>query len=114
MQAHPEANEELKRFGVPRVPAVIVGDRAVHGWNPAGYAELVGVDYKPAVKLPPRILATRLDRILGSTEALVRITPSPEAYAAAVKLWTSFGDRKQAASVRADARKLFPSRRNAH
>ncbi len=75
VQADPTGLDELKRFGVPRVPAVIVGDRAVHGWNPAGYAELVGVDYKPAVKLPPQVLATRLDRILASTEALVRMIP---------------------------------------
>jgi DinB family protein len=71
----PGANAELQRLGVPRVPAVTVGDRAVHGWNPAGYAELVGVDYKPAVKLTPSVLAVRLDRILGSTEALVRVIP---------------------------------------
>jgi hypothetical protein len=71
----PDANAELARLGVPRVPAVTVGDRAVHGWNPAGYAELVGVDYKPAVKLTPAVLASRLDRILGSTEALVRAIP---------------------------------------
>lgn len=45
---------------------------------------------------------------------LVRITPSPEAYTTAAKLWTSFGDRKQAAAVRADARKLFKGPRNAH
>jgi predicted Zn-dependent protease len=48
------------------------------------------------------------------TSDLVRITPSPEAYATAAKLWTSLGDRKQAAAVRADARKLFASQRNAH
>jgi hypothetical protein len=75
VQANPAANDELKRFGIPRVPAVIVGDRAVHGWNPAGYAELVGVEYKPAVKLAPRVLAARLDRILGSTEALTKLFP---------------------------------------
>jgi hypothetical protein len=71
----PEANEELKRFGVPRVPAVIFGGRAVHGWNPAGYAELVGIDYRPAVKLPPPVLAKRLDGVLASTESLVRRIP---------------------------------------
>ena len=60
---------------MPRVPAVVVGDRAVHGWNPAGYAELVGVDYRPAVKLSPKVLAERLDRILATTEALVREIP---------------------------------------
>jgi DinB superfamily len=60
---------------VPRVPAVVVGDRAVHGWNPAGYAELVGVEYRPAIKLSPNVLAERLDRILATTEALVREIP---------------------------------------
>jgi hypothetical protein len=75
VQADPAALDELKRLGVPRVPAVAIGDRAVHGWNPAGYAELVGVDYKPAVKLPPSVLAARLDTILASAEALVRAIP---------------------------------------
>lgn len=43
---------------------------------------------------------------------LVRITPSPEAYSIAAKLWTSFGDRERAAQLRADARRLFPPRRS--
>ena len=71
----PEAHAELERLGVPRVPAVTVGDRAVHGWNPAGYAALVGVDYNPVIKLSPSVLATRLDRVLAATEALVRVIP---------------------------------------
>ena len=75
MQADPSALDELKRLGVPRVPAVAIGDQAVHGWNPAAYAALVGVDYKPAVKLAPAVLATRLDTILASAEALVRVIP---------------------------------------
>ena len=45
---------------------------------------------------------------------LVRITPSPQAYALAASVWVSLGDKKQAAAVRADAKKLFPNRRNAH
>lgn len=61
---------------MPRVPAVAVGDRAVHGWNPAGYAELVGVTYTPVTKLTPSVLATRLDRVLAATEALVRAIPA--------------------------------------
>lgn len=53
------------------MPAVSVGDRAVHGWNPAGYAELLGVPYAAATQLPPRELARRLDRILESAQALL-------------------------------------------
>jgi hypothetical protein len=75
VQADPAANEELKRFHIPRVPAIVFGDRAVHGWNPKGYAELLGVDYNPDVKLAPTVLAARLDRILASTEALLRVMP---------------------------------------
>lgn len=44
---------------------------------------------------------------------LVRITPSPEAYSTAAKVWTSLGDKKQAAAVRADARRLFAGHRHA-
>ncbi|MBI2158167.1 MAG: hypothetical protein HYU26_14865 [Candidatus Rokubacteria bacterium] len=49
VQADPAALEELKRLGVPAVPAVAVGERAVgradHGWNPPAYAALLGVAY---------------------------------------------------------------------
>ena len=65
--------EELKRLGVPLVPAVAVGDRAVHGWNPAGYAALLGIAYTPAVKFAPLELASRLDRILEAAEALLSV-----------------------------------------
>ena len=66
------------------------------------------------------VLAT-LYQSMGQTEDaarvaadLMRITPSPEAYATAAKLWTSLGDKKQAAALRADAKRLFPARRSAH
>lgn len=62
-------------MGVPLVPAVIVGDRAVHGWNPRGYAELLGVPYEPPPSFPPAELAARLDRVLAATEALMRAVP---------------------------------------
>ena len=45
---------------------------------------------------------------------LPRITPTPDSYALAAKLWTSLGDRKQAAQVRADAKQAFSNRRSAH
>lgn len=75
VQAEPEAYVELRRFGVPRVPAVTVGDRVVHGWNPEGYAQLLGVTYKQEVTFTPAELARRLDRILESGERLVRAFP---------------------------------------
>jgi arylsulfatase A-like enzyme/lipopolysaccharide biosynthesis regulator YciM len=45
---------------------------------------------------------------------LTRITPTPDSYALAAKLWASLGDRKQAAQVRAEARRAFSNRRSAH
>jgi hypothetical protein len=49
VQANPEGYAELKRLGIGRVPAVTVGDRAAHGWNPPAYAELLGIPYSAAV-----------------------------------------------------------------
>ena len=46
--------------------------RAVHGWNPEGYAELLGIKLPDKVRLSPPALAARLDRILATTEAVLR------------------------------------------
>jgi hypothetical protein len=67
--------EEMRRLGVPRPPAVAVGDRVVHGWNPEGYAQLVGVTYKASRQLAPRALAARLDAILAAAESVTRAIP---------------------------------------
>ncbi|MBI1846736.1 MAG: DinB family protein [Candidatus Rokubacteria bacterium] len=75
-QAHPEGYAEIKKLGVSLVPALIVGDRIAHGWNPPAYAALVGVTLDTATKLPPRALGQRLDRILESSERLLRMTPT--------------------------------------
>lgn len=77
VEGNPAALEELGRLGVPLVPAVAVGSRAVHGWNPLGYAELLGVEYKPPSRLAPADLAARLDRILGCAERLITSVPQP-------------------------------------
>jgi len=61
----------MARLGVPGLPAVSVGDRAVHGWNPPAYAALLGVAYSAASQLPPAELGARLDRILGAGERLI-------------------------------------------
>jgi len=66
----------MRRLGVPRPPAVAVGDRVVHGWNPEEYARLVGVDYAAASKLPPRALGARLDAILAAAQDIIRILPA--------------------------------------
>jgi arylsulfatase A-like enzyme/predicted Zn-dependent protease len=45
---------------------------------------------------------------------LTRVTPTPDSYALAAKLWTSLGDRKQAAEARAEAQRSQTNRRTAH
>jgi len=54
------------------------------------------------------------DQAAGVVSDLVRITPTPDAYTLAAKLWASLGDQKQAAAARADSRRLLGTRRNAH
>ncbi|MBI4635346.1 MAG: DinB family protein [Candidatus Rokubacteria bacterium] len=76
VEGNPAALDELERLGVPAVPAVAVGDRAVHGWNPEGLARLLGVTVSAAPRLPPEALASRLDLILKSTARLLgRVGP---------------------------------------
>jgi hypothetical protein len=80
VEGNPAGLEELRGLGVPGVPAVLLDGRTVHGWNPPGYAALVGVDYRPPVKLSPAELAARLDRILAATGRLIVALP-PQALA---------------------------------
>lgn len=72
VDADPDAAAELKRRGVPLVPAVVVGDQLVHGWNPPALAALVGVPYASDPALSPAELATRLDRILEATQRVLQ------------------------------------------
>jgi hypothetical protein len=71
VQADSVAREEMVRLGIPRPPGVALGGRVVHGWNPEGYAALLGVAYRAAVRFSPAELALRLDRVLESAQRLV-------------------------------------------
>ena len=57
------------------MPALTIGDRAAHGWNPPAYAELLGIPYSETVKLAPAVLAQRLDLFLDTNQQLMRIVP---------------------------------------
>src|SRR5437867_11089096 len=61
----------MVRLGIPRPPGVALGDRVVHGWNPDGYAALLGVTYRAARRFSPAELASRLDRVLESAQGLI-------------------------------------------
>ena len=75
VEAEPARRADLERFGVMRVPATIVGDRVVHGWNPQALAELVGVAYRAPKKLTPAQLAERMDMVLAATQRAIRQVP---------------------------------------
>jgi DinB superfamily len=60
----------MVRLGIPRPPGVALGERVVHGWNPAGYAALLGVHYREAARFTPAELASRLDRVLEAAQKL--------------------------------------------
>lgn len=68
--------ETLRGHGITRVPAVIAGDRAVHGWNPAAVAGLVGVTYDDALALPLPALQARLDAILQAAQRAIVQVPT--------------------------------------
>jgi arylsulfatase A-like enzyme/Flp pilus assembly protein TadD len=46
----------------------------------------------------------RAERVIGD---MMRITPTPDAYALAARLWTTFGKQQHADAVRAQARRAF-------
>ena len=78
LEGNGPALEELRGLGAPGAPAVSIGRRAVHGWNPRAYAELLGVDYRPPTQLAPAELGRRLDRILAATERLIAAVPDAQ------------------------------------
>jgi hypothetical protein len=75
VEAQPERRADLAAFGVQRVPATIVGERVVHGWNPRALAELVVVRYRAPKKLTPAELALRMDLVLAATQRAIRQVP---------------------------------------
>ena len=75
VENEPERRRDLEPFGLLRVPVTIVGERAVHGWNPRALAELVGVTYGEREPLSPPELARRLDAVLAATQRAVRQIP---------------------------------------
>ena len=75
VEAKPEAIRDLARHGIRTVPAVIVGDRAFHGWNPQELAQIVGEEYSQSELLSPGELARRLDRILEAAQRAMRQVP---------------------------------------
>jgi tetratricopeptide (TPR) repeat protein len=50
----------------------------------------------------------RFDEAEAVLSDMIRITPTPESYALAARLYSMFGNRKQAEAIRAESRRAFP------
>jgi len=48
----------------------------------------------------------------GAIADMLRVVPTPESYALAARLWTSFGNPREAQAVRAEARRTFADSRS--
>ena len=77
IEAEPAARAELRRLGIPAVPAVVAAAGVVHGWNPGALADLVGVRYEGIQRLSPRALGERLDQVLAAAGRVVSVV-APE------------------------------------
>ncbi|MBO0827809.1 MAG: glutaredoxin family protein [Streptosporangiales bacterium] len=58
VQADPDALEELQARGIMTVPAVVVGDRWMTGWNPGELGELVGMPEEESPVSPVELVTT--------------------------------------------------------
>jgi choline-sulfatase len=115
------ANTEIKKAHGTAVPDLhyLTGDALLQEGR---YAEAEAQLREELHRFPHNVRASAalatLYQTTGQLESaarvvsdLLRITPTPDSYALAAKLWTSLGDRKQATQVRAEARRAFPTRR---
>lgn len=75
VENEPERRRDLEAIGLLRVPVTIVGDKAVHGWNPKALAELVGVTYGERKPMSPAELVAKLDDVMAATQRAMRQVP---------------------------------------
>jgi glutaredoxin len=70
----PQAMRDLRALGLMSVPAVVVGDRSMTGWNPTRLAELVGIVLQEKAGTPDELLSS-LRVILDAALRAVRQVP---------------------------------------
>lgn len=84
IEQDPTAFEELQALGAMSVPAVVVGDKMVLGWNPTKVGELVGFEVNEVSTTPEHMLSsirTVLDatiRAVGQIPHEMLIWKSPD------------------------------------
>src|SRR5262249_45728727 len=75
LERSPERWDDLTERGIPSYPATILGERAVHGWNPEALADLVGVAYDPGKRFTAEELGQKPDAILAANQRVLRQIP---------------------------------------
>ena len=58
VEKDPEAMAELRALGIRSVPAVVVGERSMSGWNPSKLAELVGFAHEERTVAPEELVSS--------------------------------------------------------
>jgi glutaredoxin len=73
IEKDPTAFEELQALGVMSVPAVVVGDQMVLGWNPTKLAELVGFEAREVATTPDHMVASMRTVLDATIRAVAQI-----------------------------------------
>jgi glutaredoxin len=55
----PESMKQLRALGLATVPAVVVGERTMTGWNPTRLAELVGFTPQESAGTPEELISSQ-------------------------------------------------------
>jgi glutaredoxin len=70
----PHALAALRELGYTSVPTVVVGDRALTGWNPTRLAELVGFTYTEQAAAPEELIGS-IGQIVEAAIRAVAVVP---------------------------------------
>jgi Glutaredoxin len=69
----PGAMQQLRGLGLSSVPAVVVGDRVMTGWNPTRLAELVGFPLEEKAGTPRELLSSQRVILDAALRAVAQI-----------------------------------------
>src|SRR3954447_13567321 len=69
----PSAMAELHALGIASVPAVVVGEQWMTGWNPSRLAELVGFAYAEQAATPEELIGSIGQIVVATLRALGQV-----------------------------------------
>src|ERR671926_1621236 len=74
----PQALQALRSLGIASVPAVVVGDRWMTGWNPSRLAELVGFAHQERGGSPEELVSSLREIVDAALRAVRQIPENVE------------------------------------